>query len=659
MTESPSAPRPDRPVEPARSWRWAARGVVVLPIVVAVLRALAEGWFPVGDTALLAVRAGDVLTRDHPWLGSWTSASLAVGIDVNNPGPLYYDLAAPVMWTVGRAFGTGPATAIAVGSINIAAAVGIVAVGRHMGGWRVERWMLLLVAALAWSMGSELLFDIWQPHALLMPFLLLCVLTVAVADGRLRLLPWWIGVASLVVQTHVAYVFVTVALALLVSASIVHRYRTDRPEIGRTWATTAIVVGLCWIQPIIEQLFGRGQGNLQRLITHAGGGDLTVGSRTAVKIVAAIVGLPPFWTRFGYEDSVRSTPLTDTAGGPRLFVEGLPNGAVAALTLLAVIALLATLVAVLKAPSQQAARWAAIVAGTGVVVAVGGVSIQAVTLTGLGSHQIRWLFALSLFVHLTIVWGAVEWWRGSRSERPRERALDVVLAIAVVTLTLANLPVHAHDLGPVADRAAASTLARTFDDLSAFEPQGPVVYDVDNLRVFEPYSSAVLMRLDELGVEFRFTDDVLIRQFGEHRRAGGDELLHLRQYERADALLLEGEACVLSLRSGVDPSVEDEADALIAGAAADLAAGAVAVDVDGLPSDIRSIVQASVEGNTDAAFRVVADDLLAVLVSESRLEPTPAIAAAVERRDLIVARVNSTLMVSATPRQACEAAPTA
>jgi hypothetical protein len=25
--------------------------------------------------------------------------------------------------------------------------------------------MLLLVAALTWSMGSELLIDIWQPHA--------------------------------------------------------------------------------------------------------------------------------------------------------------------------------------------------------------------------------------------------------------------------------------------------------------------------------------------------------------------------------------------------------------------------------------------------------------------------------------------------------------
>jgi hypothetical protein len=73
---------------------------VVLPIVVAVVRALVHGWFPIGDAALLAIRAYDVGTSHNPLLGSWTSASFALGIDVNNPGPLYPDLLAPFMWDV-------------------------------------------------------------------------------------------------------------------------------------------------------------------------------------------------------------------------------------------------------------------------------------------------------------------------------------------------------------------------------------------------------------------------------------------------------------------------------------------------------------------------------------------------------------------------------
>src|SRR4029079_19712199 len=126
------------------------------PIVVAVCRALVHGWFPIGDAALLAIRAYDVATPHHPLLGSWTSASFALGIDVNNPGQLYPDLLAPFMWTFGRVFGIGLAEAICVGTINAESALCTALVCARIGGWRAEHWMLLLVAALTWSMGSEL-----------------------------------------------------------------------------------------------------------------------------------------------------------------------------------------------------------------------------------------------------------------------------------------------------------------------------------------------------------------------------------------------------------------------------------------------------------------------------------------------------------------------
>src|SRR4051812_47213783 len=112
MTESSLLIERGGDQEPSVRWRWVARGVMLLPIVFAVVRAIAHHWFPVGDSALLAVRADDVGTTHHPLLGSWTSASYAFGIDLNNPGPLYHDLAAPFMWMFGRAFGIGVATAI-------------------------------------------------------------------------------------------------------------------------------------------------------------------------------------------------------------------------------------------------------------------------------------------------------------------------------------------------------------------------------------------------------------------------------------------------------------------------------------------------------------------------------------------------------------------
>jgi hypothetical protein len=173
--------------------------------------------------------------------------------------------------------------------------------------------------------------------------------------------------------------------------------------------------------------------------------------------------------------------------------------------------------------------------------------------------------------------------------------------------------------------------------------------------VFEPYSSAVMMRLDELGVEFRFTDEGLVRQFGEHRRADGEETVHIRQYERSEALLFDDAgACVLSLRSGVDRAAERRVDALIEAAGNDLASGTVGLDAGGLPDRVGSLAEAAVGGDPNAGFRLVADDLVPLLVDEGRLDPTPAIAEAVAHRSEIVARVNSTLLVVATPHPACE-----
>ena len=60
--------------------------------------------------------------------------------------------------------------------------VGIAGAARSIGGWAMQRWMLLACAALTWIMGSELLIDIWQAHALLLPFLAYLVLMVGLAE---------------------------------------------------------------------------------------------------------------------------------------------------------------------------------------------------------------------------------------------------------------------------------------------------------------------------------------------------------------------------------------------------------------------------------------------------------------------------------------------
>jgi len=185
------------------------------------------------------------------------------------------------------------------------------------------------------------------------------------------------------------------------------------------------------------------------------------------------------------------------------------------------------------------------------------------------------------------------------------------------------------------------------------DKRSQVVYDIDNLTPFEPYSTAVMARLRERGIEFRFGDEPMLRQMGEHRRVDGSEVAHLRQFQRADALLYDGDGCIVSMRSGVSPADEEAADAVVAAAADDLASGSVAVDPTGLPDDVVGFVESATGGNRSDAFRIVVSSLLLDLVAQGRLQPTPAIQAAVEEHHLIEERVNSTLLLTATPASVC------
>ena len=654
----------DPPVadQPPRAVRWALRAAVVLPIVVAAVRAVATGWFPVGDSALLAIRAADVGTSHHPLLGSWTSASLTLGVDVNNPGPLYPDLLAPFMWTIGRLAGIGPAVAIGVASVNAAFALGIAAVGDRLGGWRVERWTLLLTAALTWSMGSELLIDIWQPHALLLPFTCLLVLTVGLVDHRWPLLPAWLGVGSLVVQTHIGYVYVVGVLGLVVVAAWAAAWwsgrSTGQPD-GRsapaslsdgTVVWSGVVLVLAWAQPVIEQVVGDGRGNLARLASNVGGGDVTIGAGTAVKLVARVVALPPWWTRAGFEDSVRSTPLTDTAGGPRLFVPGLPGGALAAVAVVVVIGLLGWLAVATWRRRATTVTAALVVASVGVVTAAATLTVQTVSVVGLGSHHVRWLWALSSFVSFAIVWAAAELWSAVLDER----MLNVGLGVVIGLLVIANLGVTAHALGPTADREASDTLEKTFDDLAAFDPGGAVLYDVGNLRPFEPWSSAVQMRLRELGVEFRVDDEGMVRQLGDERRADGSEVTTLRQLERSAAVGYDGAACVISSASPYDQATETAIDAAIGAATADLASGQAQFELTGWDPDLVARFERATGGDADEAFVLVADGVLPTAAAEGRITvSTPAIDEVIDMARTIERRVDGALLLVTEPPVGC------
>jgi hypothetical protein len=558
--------------EPSRRIRLAATGIVIVPFLTAVLRALRSDWFPVGDNALLFIRTRDVLTEDHPLLGSWTSASLSVGENMNNPGALYDWLVAPFA----HVLPPGPAAAIGVALINIAMVCVISAAAHRVGGWAFQRWALLATAIMAWSMGSELLIDIWQANALIFAFIALLVIGIGVAAGDDGLLPWAAFVTTLLLQTHISYAYIFVFLVLGVAAiRIWQRREIDSSGWRRPVGVSAAIIGVLWAPSLWEQFFGQGKGNMSRLLGNSSGGDFSLGLDNAARIVASLGVRPPFWGRSGYSTTGVVTKITETADGRTLDVPGVVPLWAAVLGLSALVAVLAALVFVSHRAERRpetAAGILAIVVLLGSVLALSRLTIGSV---GLSPHHVRWAWPLMAFVHLVIVWIAASALLGRRSneepDRRADRGIDVVVVVLLVLVSALNIPFLAQPSGPTAEFRTLPTMQRIEPQLEQLAGFDPVLYDISTLRIYEPYSSTMMMWLQERGIEFRVDDDGMVRQLGDARRADGSEPTRIFQLEGVAARTFDGPECLLAEASLL--TAEDDASVrqLIEDAAAELA----------------------------------------------------------------------------------------
>ena len=497
--------------------------MAVTPVVVATVRTLARGWTAVGDNGLILLRgAQDVGTSHHPLLGALTSALMGSGRNLNHPGPLWFDLLAPFVRVA------GPSVGLAVGVMvaNIAAIVGAAWAAHRTGGVRALVLVTALSAGLAWAMGSELLFDAWQPHAMILPFWALLVMCWCLAAGDVFVGPFVIGVASLVVQTHLSFVYV---VGLVVSATVAilafHLWRVRRQDddgwelqrllaFRRVGIWTAVVAALAWSHPIVDQFTG--VGNLGDLLASRGADSNRVGLGLSARLVASVVAIPPWWTRSGFSSTIRPTAVIEGSSG-RTVAEGHVAGiGTAVLGLLAVCVLLAVVVVVAWRRQHRPTMVLGVLAAIAVGAALLSVTLIPVSAIGLSPHQMRWLWPIAAFVLLAPAVAIADW-------SPLRRAvIPVGLAVTGVA-ALATIPTHAAPEGPTNDRAAGPTAAALIDELSSYRPDGPVLFDVSTLRFAEPYSGPVLAALVRNGVDVVVDNDGMIRQLGEDRRADGDE----------------------------------------------------------------------------------------------------------------------------------------
>jgi hypothetical protein len=491
-----------------------------IPIIVAVVRAIVDGWIPMGDQALLEIRARDVLTADHPLLGTASSAALnrdAV-VPLNHPGPLMFEvLALPV-----RLFGGGPGVAIGVGAVNLAATtIGTLFAARRSG--RAGAALAALAfAGLGWAAGSESLYDPYNPTAAMLACLACLFLAWStVALDRSAVL-WLIGVATFVVELNNSYLLFLTPLVLAVCVIYILRAWRDHVAGVRAVVLGAIAVFVVlWSQPLVEQLLHGGDGNMARMVKASNVLGNNPGPRLGTQIAAATLTLPPWWGRSEFQ-------------GIRLF-SPVANVALAAGSLALVVVVCAagcwwawrrrygdTAAALLTAVISTTVGW------------VAAIRSPMSSFFGVSSDYVRWLWPASVFIWFAV--GLTVW----RFLAPRPhfvagcRALLIGAAIVIAVVSLANVPRHVSLSGQEELDALRPSAIELIDTAGGSIDVATVLYrQPPNYDVFGP---PLLARLQRDGVEFLVDDPVLVRQFGERRRYRGQDVAELRLLTAMEAI---------------------------------------------------------------------------------------------------------------------------
>jgi hypothetical protein len=275
--------------------------LAAVPVIVATLHGVIDGWLPAGDQANIATRAHDVFTSRSSLVGLHSDASAAINRDVYSLGPMLFWLLA-----IPSRLGSPVWMTLTMGLVNSAAIIGAVVLARRRGGSMLMFITAIGLILMARSLAPEVLHDVWNPSAGLFPFTLLIFLCWSLACGEYRLLPLTVLVASFVVQCQLAFVPPCLGLLAVGLGGIALSMRRSagkrRPEALRSgrvwpWATAALVVALaCWSAPAIDQIRGK-PGNLTNVVRAANANTTKLGATVGWHAVVRAIGAPPWWLR--------------------------------------------------------------------------------------------------------------------------------------------------------------------------------------------------------------------------------------------------------------------------------------------------------------------------------------------------------------------------
>jgi hypothetical protein len=490
--------------------------LLVLPIVISGVRAVADGWLPSGDEALIGIKSLDVFSRHPPLTGQPSTTGQFVR--TFHPGPIeFWSFAVPV-----RVFGLRIGMLVGAGAVNAAGVAVAAWVLFRRGGPGVGLAGSILLAAAMWSQGTALLTDTISSSMGGLPFLAVAVLAWAVAAGDHRLLPLAVVVACWTAQQHLSVVLPVAVASMWALGALAWRTWRARQRSGvparpvLLWLAAGLAVGLVlWAPVLVEEVTGD-PGNLTavaRFSQHDG--RPTLGPLSGARQAARAVGVPPMFTRTTVVGSDLWAPIGPLAAATAALVVG---------------ALLAV-----GLSFRRRAPELSMMAFTALVIAAGGAWNGSNVLATIERNRIafyRWSWAVAI-----LTWTALGWAAGRLlAERRAERAGDLDrpvparsvnptvrrLSVPLVVVVLAAFAVHSAVAdGPDDERrdAVAFDLERAV--ISAVDREitddGPYLLISKGSLAALSVGPALAAHLVEQGVDLQVTPWAATG-YGRHRR---------------------------------------------------------------------------------------------------------------------------------------------
>jgi hypothetical protein len=250
----------------------------VVPIVAAALSAGAH-WVPVGDTAILLLRASDALHPSRaPMLGMPTSLSAAAGAPLHHPGPTEF-------WLFSSVANLGWQAMALQAAVNAAWITTTIAAVRSLAGTSAAIATASCLTAMTASLGGYVLVDPRNPYFATFALTAFLASASAAAASHRRWIPLAVVAGSLAAQAQLSAAVVVAGAAM---TAIVAWWRIGRSPRHRRLPSAPALVGiallvLLWWPPLLDQLTG--SGNLSGLLAAraTSGAHITAGMvRTSV-----------------------------------------------------------------------------------------------------------------------------------------------------------------------------------------------------------------------------------------------------------------------------------------------------------------------------------------------------------------------------------------